>query len=78
MIIPESSIKTKGKGRNIAEKIRKVKNRGTKKDSAGGTTTPERFRPRHSTYSLKTRTERAFHGSKHLKHLPTQGLKFLQ
>ena len=62
----------------MPKKFRKVKNRGTKKDSASGTTTPERFQPRHSTYSLKTRTERAFHGSKHLKHLPTQGLKFLQ
>lgn len=62
----------------MPKKFRKVKNRGTKKDSASGTTTPERFQPRHSTYSLKTRTERAFHGSKHLKHLPTQGLKFFQ
>lgn len=62
----------------MPKKFRKVKNRGTKKDSASGTTTPERFQPRHSTYSLKTRTERAFHGSKYLKHLPTQGLKFFQ
>ena len=62
----------------MPKKFRKVKNRGTKKDSASGTTALKRFQPRHSTYLLKTRTERAFHGSKHLKHLLTQGLKFFQ
>lgn len=60
----------------MPKKNQKRKKRGTKKDSAGGTTTPVGFQVAHSTYTPKNGVVRVFWRYRYKHNLEPAGIPF--